>query len=73
MLNNITSMFSHMNDESKELAVSKLSEEFGVTERTVRENWIAGRSVPKKHQPFVVGIFQGVLIAQNEKTKQFVK
>jgi hypothetical protein len=65
MTENIKSMFSNMNDETRQEALECLVEEFNEkSTKHIQKNWIIGGRIPEDYQEKVVHIFQNLLRIQ---------
>jgi hypothetical protein len=65
MTENIKSMFSKMNDETRQEALECLMAEFNQdSAKHIRKNWIIGGRIPEEHQEKIVLIFQHLLRTQ---------
>ncbi len=76
MIENIKSMFSKMNDDTRATALNHLKVEFNLTShKDVKNKWIIGGRIPEEHQERIVQIFQFLLNKQyrniNEITVHF--
>ncbi|MFX0555243.1 hypothetical protein ACOCEA_00500 [Maribacter sp. CXY002] len=71
MTTNIKSMFSKMNDETREEALHILMAEFGIdNKRYIKNNWLIGGRIPEDYQENIVNIFQNLLRVQHLKIMQ---
>jgi hypothetical protein len=70
MIENIKSMFSKMNDETRSKALNLLKTEFNVaTQKEIKNKWIIGGRIPNEHQEHIVVIFQQLLNLQYQKLR----
>lgn len=71
MTENIKSMFSKMNDETREEALDCLMAEFKQhSAKYIRKNWIIGGRIPEEYQEKIVHIFQNLLRTQLYKLNE---
>jgi hypothetical protein len=71
MTNNIKSMFSKMNDETREEALQLLMDEYGLdNKRYIKNNWLIGGRIPEDYQENIVKIFQNLLRTQHIRIMQ---
>ena len=65
MTENIKSMFSKMNDETRQEALECLMIEFHQdSTKSIKKNWIIGGRIPEEYQEKIVHIFQNLLRTQ---------
>ena len=65
MTGNIKSMFSKMNDTTRQEALECLMAEFKIdSAKFIRKNWIIGGRIPEEYQEKIVQIFQSLLRIQ---------
>lgn len=65
MIENIRSMFSKMNDKTRQEALDCLMAEFNQeSTKFLRQNWIIGGRIPEEYQEKIVHIFQNLLRTQ---------
>ena len=65
MTENIKSMFSKMNDETRQEALECLMVEFHQdSTKSIKKNWIIGGRIPEEYQEKIVHIFQNLLRTQ---------
>lgn len=65
MIENIRSMFSKMNDKTRQEALDCLMAEFTQeSTKFLRQNWIIGGRIPEEYQEKIVHIFQNLLRTQ---------
>ncbi|SDE61588.1 hypothetical protein SAMN04487992_102249 [Cellulophaga baltica] len=65
MIENIRSMFSKMNDKTRQEALDCLMAEFNQeSNKFLRQNWIIGGRIPEEYQEKIVHIFQNLLRTQ---------
>ncbi len=71
MIENIKSMFSKMNDETRSRALELLVREFKVeSQKEIKNRWIIGGRIPTAHQERIVVIFQQLLHLQYQKLRE---
>lgn len=71
MIENIKSMFSKMNDETRNRALELLMTEFKLeSQKEVKNKWIIGGRIPSAHQERIVAIFQHLLHHQYQKLRE---
>ena len=71
MTTNIKSMFSKMNDATREEALQLLMDEYGLdNKRFIKNNWLIGGRIPEDYQENIVRIFQNLLRTQHVKLMQ---
>ena len=65
MTEKIKSMFSKMNDQTREEALKSLMLEFNLeSPKFIKKNWIIGGRIPEKNQKRILQLFHGLLAAQ---------
>lgn len=73
MTENIKSMFSKMNDETREEAIKCLKKEFNLDSSTrIKNTWLIGGRIPSDYQEKIVAIFQNLLRQQTLKTREII-
>ncbi len=71
MTENIKSMFSKMNDETRQEALECLVMEFNEkSTKHIQKNWIIGGRIPEDYQEKIVHIFQNLLRIQMYRTNE---
>ncbi|MBQ4914177.1 hypothetical protein J8L85_07000 [Maribacter sp. MMG018] len=71
MIENIKTMFSKMNDYTRDTALSCLMSEFKLdNKKAITKNWMIGGRIPEKYQERTVVIFQNLLREQTMKVKE---
>lgn len=71
MIKNIKSMFSNMNDTTREAALNCLCSEFKLNDkRFIKKNWMIGGRIPEEYQERTVIIFQNLLREQAIKVRE---
>ncbi|MGB3144082.1 MAG: hypothetical protein WBB24_08230 [Maribacter sp.] len=71
MTGNIKSMFSKMNDTTRQEALECLMAEFKIeSAKFIRKNWIIGGRIPEEYQEKIVHIFQSLLRIQAYKINE---
>lgn len=65
MIENIKSMFTKMNDDTRQEALNLLWTEFNAeSAKYIKKNWIIGGRIPQEYQEKIVRIFQNLLRIQ---------
>ncbi len=73
MTENIKSMFSKMNDETRAEAIKCLRKEFNLDSSTrIKNTWLIGGRIPPAYQERIVHIFQILLRQQTLKIREIV-
>ena len=73
MTENIKSMFSKMNDETRAEAIKCLREEFNLDDSIrIKNAWLIGGRIPPDYQEKIVAIFQILLRQQTLKTREII-
>ncbi|ASV29313.1 hypothetical protein [Maribacter cobaltidurans] len=71
MIKNIKTMFSNMNDTTREAALACLCNEFKLDDkRFIKKNWMIGGRIPEEYQERTVVIFQNLLREQANKLRE---
>ncbi|RRQ49245.1 hypothetical protein DZC72_01055 [Maribacter algicola] len=71
MIKNIKTMFSNMNDSTREAALTCLCNEFKLNDkRFIKKNWMIGGRIPEEYQERTVVIFQNLLREQALKVRE---
>ncbi|WP_157491659.1 hypothetical protein [Maribacter thermophilus] len=71
MTENIKTMFSKMNDCTRDTALSCLMSEFKLdNKKTIKKNWMIGGRIPEEYQERTVIIFQNLLREQTMKVRE---
>lgn len=73
MIENIKSMFSKMNDDTRAAALNQLTVEFILASpKEVKNKWIIGGRIPEEHQERIVQIFQFLLNKQYRSINEII-
>lgn len=71
MIKNIKTMFSDMNDTTREAALTCLCTEFKLgNKKFIKKNWMIGGRIPEEYQERTVVIFQNLLREQTLKVRE---
>ena len=71
MIKNIKTMFSNMNDTTREAALACICNEFKLDDkRFIKKNWMIGGRIPEEYQERTVVIFQNLLREQANKLRE---
>jgi len=71
MIENITSMFSQMNDPTRAIAIEHIQKEFRLDATTkIYRDWFIRGKIPEPYQERTVSMFQNLLRQQEVRTRE---
>ncbi|MGK0495577.1 MAG: hypothetical protein ACJAU2_001969 [Maribacter sp.] len=73
MTENIKTMFSKMNDTSRDIAIENIKKEFDLDDSTkIYKDWFIRGNIPEQYQEITVSMFQNLLRLQALKTREIM-
>lgn len=72
-MKNIDNLYSRLIAENKNILISTLAKEYGISETSVRTNWFSSGKVPEHCKARVHELMINMLKSQGEATEKMIK